>query len=69
MLSVRGLFSSASSVLAQPSFQDLTMGAHPVGQRGEASVDGEADHQLKFNTQTLLRDIMVIFQMGGKKDT
>lgn len=45
------------------------MGAHPVGQRGEASVDGEADHQLKFNTQTLLRDIMVIFQMGGKKDT
>ena len=43
------------------------MGARPVGQRGEVPVDGEAGHQLKFNTQNSTEGHHGYFSNGGKK--
>ena len=41
--------------------QDPSVGAPPVGQR-EATMDSEADPRLDLNTQTQLRDILVVSQ-------
>lgn len=35
-------------------------------QNGEVTVNSGADHQLKLNTQTLLKHIIIILQMGEK---